>query len=69
MVQPNIPPQHTPPAQPLFPQAVEEDVPWARQKSTHEPLTGRRRHHLRHLPDWDPAPPGEIVVQRHRRAD
>ena len=69
MAQPHVPQQHVPPAQPLFPEAVEQDVPWARQKITHEPLTGRRRHHLHDLPGWDPMPPGEIVVQRHHRAD
>ena len=76
-----IPPQHIPPpaqspaqppaaeAQPLFPAAADEDVPWARQNTSHKPLTGRSRRHLRDLPAWDPLPPGEILVQRRHRAD
>jgi hypothetical protein len=64
--QPPIPQQHTP----LFPAAAaDEDVPWARQSSAHEPLTGRSRRHLRNLPGWDPLPPGEILVQRRHRAE
>ncbi|HTF08365.1 MAG TPA: hypothetical protein VK659_09370 [Asanoa sp.] len=50
-----------------FPAAVDEDVPWARQSSNREPATTRSRQLVRSLPDWDPLPPGEILVQRHRR--
>jgi hypothetical protein len=55
--------------QPLFPVAAPEDVPWARQNTSHEPLTGRSRRLLRELPGWDPQPPGEILVQRRHRAE
>jgi hypothetical protein len=64
---PPIPQQLSP--QPLFPTAAADDVPWARQSSAHEPLTGRSRRHLRDLPGWDPLPPGEILVQRRHRAE
>jgi len=65
---PQIPQQHIP--QPLFPAvAADEEVPWARQSSALEPLTGRSRRHLRNLPGWDPLPPGEILVQRRHRAE
>jgi hypothetical protein len=69
--QPHVPQpqQQVPPGQPLFPVAAAEDVPWAKQSNAHKPLTGRNRQHLRSLPGWDPLPPGEILVQRHRRAD
>ena len=62
-------PQPTPAAQPLFPTAIDEDAPWARQSTGREPLTGRNRRHLRSLPSWDPQPPGEIFVQRRHRVD
>lgn len=64
-----ISPQEVPAAEPLFPAAAAEDVPWARQGTSHKPLTDRSRRQLRNLPGWDPLPPGEIVVQRHRAAD
>jgi hypothetical protein len=64
-----VPQQHSPASQPLFPTAADEDVPWARRSTSHEPLTGRSRRHLRNLPGWDPLPPGEVLVQRHQRAD
>jgi hypothetical protein len=70
---PQVPPPPSPAAaaeaQPLFPAAVDEDVPWARQSTAHQPLTGRSRRHLRGLPAWDPLPPGEVLVQRRHRAD
>jgi len=50
----------------LFPAAAAEDVPWARQNTAHERVTGRNREQLRGLPAWDPLPPGEILVQRRR---
>jgi hypothetical protein len=52
-----------------FPVPVPEDVPWARRNTSHKPLTDRSRRHLGSLPDWDPLPPGEILVQRPSRAD
>jgi hypothetical protein len=64
---PQIPQQKA--EQPLFPTAPAEDVPWAQQRTAHEPLTGRSRRLLRDLPGWEPLPPGEILVQRHHRAD
>ncbi|MGK5682174.1 hypothetical protein [Actinoplanes sp. URMC 104] len=66
---PQIPQQHVPAAEPLFPAAAAEDVPWARQSKPHERVTGRSRRHVRGLPGWDPLPPGEMLVQRHHRAD
>ena len=70
---PQTPPQTPPPPcvpdAPLFPEAADEDVPWARQGTSHKPLTGRSRRHLRNLPGWDPLPPGEILVQRRHRAE
>jgi hypothetical protein len=66
---PPIPHQPGPAPAPLFPAAVEENVPWARQNTGHEPLTGRSRRLLRNLPGWDPLPPGEILVQRRHRTD
>ncbi|MCG5467032.1 hypothetical protein MED01_006082 [Micromonospora sp. MED01] len=42
-------------------------VPWAQQASTPvEHRTDRRRHMVQGLPSWEPLPPGEIYVQRHR---
>lgn len=65
-----MPQPQAPASPPLFPTAAdEEDVPWARQNTGREPLTGRSRRHLRDLPSWDPTPPGEIFVHRHHRAD
>ncbi|XVU23523.1 hypothetical protein ACQPZJ_40710 [Actinoplanes sp. CA-054009] len=45
-----------------------EDVPWARQTTRQEPATTRTRQYVRTLPSWDPLPPGEILVNRQRRA-
>jgi len=43
-------------------------VPWAQQAATPtERQTNRRRQMVQGLPSWDPLPPGEIFVQRHRR--
>jgi hypothetical protein len=43
-------------------------VPWAQQAAAPtERKTGRRRQMVQGLPSWDPLPPGEILVQRHRR--
>lgn len=52
-----------------FPAAAvtEEEVPWARQAKATEPATARTRRLVHSLPGWDPLPPGEILVQRHRR--
>lgn len=44
-----------------------EPLPWARQRST--PVTratSRTRNVVTDLPDWEPLPPGEILVQRQR---
>ena len=47
--------------------AAPELVPWAQQATTPaERQTDRRRQMVRDLPSWDPLPPGEIFVQRHR---
>lgn len=51
------------PASDLFAAAV----PWGRQAVAPEPKTARTRQMVQGLPDWEPLPPGEIVVQRHRR--
>jgi hypothetical protein len=43
-------------------------VPWALQTGAPtERATGRRRQMVQGLPAWDPLPPGEMLVQRHRR--
>jgi hypothetical protein len=47
--------------------AADDNVPWARQGSQQERATARNRRLVRSLPDWDPLPPGEILVHRHRR--
>jgi hypothetical protein len=62
MTQPSIPVQPT-----AFPAPTEEEVPWARQAARTEHATGRNRQLVRNLPGWDPLPPGEILVHRHRR--
>ncbi|GAA0452255.1 hypothetical protein Ade02nite_00170 [Paractinoplanes deccanensis] len=63
MTEPSIPEQRR-----LFPAATSaEEVPWARQATHHEPATTRTRRYVRDLPSWDPLPPGEILVNRHRR--
>lgn len=44
-----------------------DSVPWARQPSV--PVTRattRTRNVVNDLPTWEPMPPGEILVQRHR---
>ncbi len=50
-----------------FPASAAEDVPWAKQAAHKEPATTRSRRLVRDLPSWDPLPPGEILVNRHRR--
>lgn len=43
-------------------------VPWAQQATNPaERRTARQRQMVEGLPSWDPLPPGEIHVQRHRR--
>ncbi|SBV05636.1 hypothetical protein YW5DRAFT_03034 [Streptomyces sp. Ncost-T6T-1] len=42
-----------------------EALPWARQSAVaEEPTTARLRRIVEGLPDWEPLPPGEIVVRR-----
>ncbi|MGP3690419.1 hypothetical protein ACTVZO_37960 [Streptomyces sp. IBSNAI002] len=42
-----------------------EPLPWARQQTTAETAaTGRLRRIVEGLPDWEPLPPGEILVRR-----
>jgi len=42
-------------------------VPWARQIAAKtEPTTSRERRMVSSLPEWEPLPPGEIVVRRPR---
>jgi len=71
MTQPPIPAPQRPAQQPdspaQFPAIAADDVPWARQATTAQPATTRNRRLVRDLPGWDPLPPGEILVQRHRR--
>lgn len=44
---------------------VAATVPWARQPATPaKPATGRFRRMVDTLPDWEPLPPGEILVRR-----
>ncbi|SCE65051.1 hypothetical protein GA0070558_101315 [Micromonospora haikouensis] len=45
-----------------------EPRPWARPASP-PPATDRRRQVVEELPDWEPLPPGEILVRRPHRAD
>jgi hypothetical protein len=48
--------------QPAVPQ-----VPWAKQASAKtEQATKRIRRVVESLPDWEPLPPGEILVHRPR---
>ena len=43
-------------------------VPWARQPSAKvEPATKRIRRPVENLPEWEPLPPGEILVHRPRQ--
>ena len=47
--------------------APEQPLPWARQRST--PVTratARSRNVVTDLPNWEPLPPGEILVHRQR---
>lgn len=42
-------------------------VPWARQPSQPEKhATKRVRQMVESLPNWEPTPPGEVLVRRHR---
>jgi len=44
---------------------VVASVPWARQPSVPvKRATARNRNVIRDLPDWEPMPPGEILVRR-----
>ena len=55
------------PAQPTAP-ADAAVLPWARQRTrTQPPATSRTRRVVENLPDWEPLPPGEIVVHRPSR--
>ena len=38
------------------------------RRSSDKPQTSRERKIAGDLPDWEPLPPGELVVQRTRRA-
>ncbi|MEU2656008.1 hypothetical protein ABZ615_11850 [Streptomyces sp. NPDC007325] len=43
----------------------EAALPWARQRpAAGERATARLRRVVQGLPDWEPLPPGEIVVRR-----
>ena len=45
-----------------------EPAPWAQQAVTaEERATRRERRMVEGLPDWEPLPPGEITVHRHRQ--
>jgi hypothetical protein len=76
MTEPPIVPAQAVPGQTLPGQAVPApagpdaaaDVPWAQQAAKAQPrATSRARRTVRDLPAWDPLPPGEILVNRHRR--
>jgi hypothetical protein len=57
------PPRHPPAGSPW-------SAPWQDQTRRVEPVTDRLRRLVSGLPDWEPAPPGEILVRRPgRRAD
>ncbi|MFE6837028.1 hypothetical protein ACFVFI_19625 [Streptomyces sp. NPDC057705] len=46
-------------------QSAPEPLPWARQPTAaEETTTARLRRIVEGLPDWEPLPPGEIVVRR-----
>jgi hypothetical protein len=48
--------------------AAEPSVPWARQAAAPQPrATSRTRQMVHGLPAWEPLPPGELLVHRHRR--
>jgi hypothetical protein len=50
-------------------QATNGKTLWARQEiEPQERVTRRLRQIAEGLPDWDPLPPGEIVVRRPRRS-
>jgi hypothetical protein len=54
--------------QPTGAAPAEDDVPWAQQSVAPQPrATSRVRQMVRNLPAWEPLPPGEILVNRHRR--
>jgi hypothetical protein len=58
----------TQPVVPSQPAPSDAAVPWARQAAPQQPrATSRVRRMVTGLPAWDPLPPGEIFVQRHRR--
>jgi hypothetical protein len=62
-----VPSQPTP-AQPTPESATTaaEPMPWAQQTvSVNERTTSRLRRLVHGLPDWEPMPPGEILVNRH----
>ena len=41
---------------------------WARQSVPQQQrVTARVRHQVEGLPDWEPLPPGEILVRRPQR--
>ncbi len=49
------------------PPPAEAPVPWARQALAKvKPATKRIRQPVENLPDWEPLPPGEILVHRPR---
>jgi hypothetical protein len=48
-------------------QPAEKTVPWAQQTGAKaERATKRIRRVVENLPDWEPLPPGEILVHRPR---
>jgi hypothetical protein len=58
---------YQPPQQSTSPENT-PTVPWAQMAAPADaPVTGRRRRIVEKLPDWEPAPPGEILVNRHRQ--
>lgn len=45
----------------------EATLPWAQQAAKAQPRsTARLRRMVDSLPQWEPLPPGEILVQRHQ---
>lgn len=68
----DIPPDATGSSEPVpwSQQAAEESLPWARRPMTQaeRPVTQRARRLAAGLPQWDPMPPGEILVVRPDRA-
>ncbi|PPA60730.1 hypothetical protein [Micromonospora chalcea] len=56
------------PATDLVADAPASGVPWARQPiAAAKRSTSRARRMVENLPDWEPMPPGELVVRRPRR--